>query len=72
MESFNSFDPEDIPLLISIIATAISRNKTIEELTVIGNFMIAIGEIVITISSEKADLKVKEEKKEQMKNSNNK
>lgn len=71
MQEFDSFDPEDISLLISIIATAISKNKSIEELTVIGNFMISIGEIVITISAEKANLKAKKTKKE-MENLNNK
>ncbi|AGK97251.1 hypothetical protein [Clostridium pasteurianum] len=63
MEDFNSFDPEDISLLISIIATALSKNKSIEELTVIGNFMISVGEIIITISSEKANLLAKQTKK---------
>lgn len=71
MEDFNSFDPEDISLLISIVATALSKNKSIEELAVIGNFMISVGEIIITISAEKANLRAKEMKRKEMKNPTN-
>lgn len=71
MEDFNSFDPEDISLLISIVATALSKNKSIEELTVIGNFMISVGEIIITISAEKTNLRAKEMKKKEMKKTTN-
>lgn len=46
-----SCDSSKISVLASIIAIAISEDKTLDELNILGNLVVAVGSIILTIAA---------------------
>lgn len=56
MSDFNSLSPADISILASIIAIALSKGKSADEVNILGNFIAAVGASMLAIAAQQQNL----------------
>ncbi|BDR69920.1 hypothetical protein K144313037_13320 [Clostridium tetani] len=56
MGSFNCVSPEELSFIANIIAIELSAGKNADELNVFGNFIVAIGGLMLAIAAQKQNL----------------
>ncbi|AVP55765.1 hypothetical protein [Clostridium tetani] len=56
MGSFNCASPEELSFIANIIAIELSAGKNADELNVLGNFIVAIGGLMLAIAAQKQNL----------------
>jgi len=56
MSSLNCLTPNQLAILSTIIALQIAQGRTADELNVLGNLVVAIGGIVLTIAAQQQAL----------------
>ncbi|SMC21431.1 hypothetical protein SAMN02745134_01290 [Clostridium acidisoli DSM 12555] len=66
MNLFDSISPDELTLLSSIIAIAISKGKSPDDINVLGNFITNLGASLLTIAAQEQYLNSKEEKRKQI------
>jgi hypothetical protein len=64
MSELHSSEPEELGLLAALLGVAPARLISIEELNVLGNFLVAVGSIVLVIAAQAELLRVQNEEKE--------
>ncbi|EHI98996.1 MULTISPECIES: hypothetical protein [unclassified Clostridium] len=72
MTFLDNLSPEDLLVLTNAIAVSLSKNKTADEINVIGNFIVGIGCLMLTIASQEQYLTILQEQYKQKNNANNK
>ncbi|MDD4601098.1 hypothetical protein SDC9_04271 [bioreactor metagenome] len=65
MAVFTEIPSDELAGLSLIIAIWVSKILTIEELNVFGNFIVAVGSIILTIAAQEEALKTKMEEPEE-------
>lgn len=66
MTIIDSLDPDELAIISSIVAVAITKGKSAEDINVIGNFIASLGAAVLTIAAQEQYLNAKEEKRNQI------
>ena len=56
MSNLNCLTPNQLAILSTIIALQIAQGRTADELNVLGNLVVAIGGIVLTIAAQQQAL----------------
>lgn len=59
MPDCQSIEADELAILATIIAIALSKSLTLEQTNVIGNFLVAIGSVMLTIAAQEEALKTK-------------
>ncbi|WP_143317899.1 hypothetical protein [Clostridium sp. HBUAS56017] len=52
MSSLDNLTPEDLLILTNILAVALSKDKTADEINVLGNFIVGIGCLMLTLAAQ--------------------
>ena len=52
MTLIDNLSPEDLLVLTNAIAISLSKDKSINELNALGNFIIGIGSLIVIIASQ--------------------
>ena len=71
MTFLDNLSPEDLLVLTNAIAISLSKNKTADEINVIGNFIVGIGCLMLTVASQKQYLTILQEQYKQKSNAAN-
>ncbi|MCB2292157.1 hypothetical protein LGK95_01215 [Clostridium algoriphilum] len=61
MTFLENSSPEDLVVLTNIIAIALSKNKSADETNVLGNFIVGIGWLMLTIAAQQQYLALKKQ-----------
>lgn len=72
MTFLDNLSPEDLIVLTNAIAISLSKNKTADEINVIGNFIVGIGCLMLTVASQEQYLTILQEQYKQKSNGTNK
>ncbi len=72
MTFLDNLSPEDLIVLTNAIAISLSKNKTADEINVIGNFIVGIGCLMLTVASQQQYLTILQEQYKQKSNDTNK
>ena len=59
--SGDSIGPDELAILATLLAVALSKGLSFEQINVIGNFLVAIGSIMLTIAAQGEALKAQSE-----------
>lgn len=65
MTFLDNLSPEDLLVLTNAIAVSLSKNKTADEINVIGNFIVGIGCLMLTIAYQEQYLTILQEQYKQ-------
>lgn len=65
MSEFSSLTPEDLALLSSVIAIALAKNRSADEVNVLGNLVAAVGAQLLTISAQDQSLRALQDQSKQ-------
>lgn len=68
MSCFDSIDPCELAALGSAIAIGLSENMNADELNVVGNLVVEIGSIMLTIAAQKQNLEAIQNKQNEINN----
>lgn len=60
MYNLNCLSPDDLIVLSAAISIELSKGKTADELNVLGNFLVAIGSLLLTSAAQKQSLQPKD------------
>lgn len=52
MTFIDDLSPEDLIILTNAIAISLSKEKSVDEINVLGNFIVGIGCLMLTIASQ--------------------
>lgn len=58
---FECTSPEELMVLASTVAIAISEDRDVDDLNVLGNFVVAVGSLMLTFAAQKERFKSKQE-----------
>ena len=61
MTFLDNLSPEDLILLTNAIALSLSKDKTVLEINTLGNFVVGIGCLMLTIASQQDYLESKQQ-----------
>lgn len=61
MTFLDNLSPEDLLALTNAITISLSKNKTADELNVLGNFIVGIGCLMLTIASQQQYISAQQE-----------
>jgi hypothetical protein len=61
MSYLDDLSPEDLLVLTNVIAVALSKDKTPDELNVLGNFIVGIGCLMLTVASQQQYLSTQQQ-----------
>ncbi|GFP75651.1 hypothetical protein [Clostridium fungisolvens] len=53
MTIFDNLSPEDALILTNAIAIALAKDKNADEINVLGNFIVGVGCLLLTLASQK-------------------
>ncbi|MTK14110.1 MAG: hypothetical protein F8N39_19220 [Clostridiaceae bacterium] len=67
MSVIESSSPEELSILASAVAISLARDRTKDEINVLGNFTAAVGAILLTIAAQKESIDTLQDKKQQLK-----
>ncbi|WP_251861015.1 hypothetical protein [Clostridium sp. Marseille-Q2269] len=59
MDDLDCISPEQLSILANLIALELSKGRSINELSVLGNLLTAVGAIILTIEAQKENLESK-------------
>ncbi|BBB92346.1 MAG TPA: hypothetical protein PKA28_16335 [Methylomusa anaerophila] len=59
---FFELDPNELAILATLITVALEETLTSEQLNVLGNFLAALGALLLTVAAQEEALRVKKEK----------
>ena len=57
----DNLSPEDLLALTNAVTISLSKNKTADELNVLGNFIVGIGCLMLTIASQQQYITTQQE-----------
>lgn len=66
MSLFNSVSPAELATLSTIIAIALTEGKSADDNNILGNLLVEIGSIILTIAAQQQNLKSIEDKQKQL------
>lgn len=52
MISFDNLSSEDLVILTNLLAVSFSKGRTSDEINVLGNFIVGVGCVMLTIASQ--------------------
>ncbi len=61
MTFLDNLSPEDLLVLTNAITISLSKDKTADELNVLGNFIVGIGCLMLTVASQQQYLSAQQE-----------
>lgn len=61
MSSLDDLSPEDLLVLTNLIAVALSKDRTPDEINVIGNFIVGIGCLMLTVAAQQQYLSIQQQ-----------
>ena len=64
MPDHESIDANELAVLSTILAIALSKNLTLEQTNVYGNFLVAVGSIMLTIAAQEEATKSQSDNKD--------
>jgi hypothetical protein len=70
MTFLDNLSPEDLIILTNAITISLTKNKTADEINVLGNFIVGIGCLMLTVASQQQYLSTLQEQCKQQSNSN--
>lgn len=66
MSVFNSSNPAELAILATLFAIALTEGKSPDENNVLGNLLVQIGSVILTIAAQQQNLKSLEDKQKQI------
>ncbi|MBP2033446.1 hypothetical protein J2Z42_002149 [Clostridium algifaecis] len=66
MSYLNSADPDELAVISTFVAIVLSKNKTSDQINVLGNLIVSIGGIMLTIAAQKQHLESIQDKETQI------
>ncbi|MBL4937279.1 hypothetical protein JK636_16240 [Clostridium sp. YIM B02515] len=57
MSNFNSLSPTELAILADAVAIALTEGKSADEINVLGNFVAAVGALLLTIAAQGQSLR---------------
>ena len=54
MVRFNSIDPIELGVITDIVAIALAEGNSPDDNNVLGNFLVAVGSIILTVAAQQA------------------
>ena len=57
----DNLSPEDLLVLTNAITISLSKNKTADELNVLGNFIVGIGCLMLTVAAQQQYISAQQE-----------
>lgn len=67
MNVLDSIDPTELSVLSNVFAISIAKDRSSDEINVLGNFIVAVGGILLTIAAQQQSLESMQNKKTQIK-----
>lgn len=67
MSGLNSLDPEQLSVLANIIAISLAKDRSSDEIDILGNLFSSVGDLLQLIAAQQENLESQKEKKEQIK-----
>lgn len=67
MSIMNYTTPEELTLLANALAIALSKDRSADELNILGGFISSVGDLISLMASQKENLESQRDKKEQLK-----
>lgn len=67
MSIIDSSSPEELVIVASTIAISLSKDKTNDEINVLGNLIATVGATLLTIAAQKQSIESLQEKRQQFK-----
>ena len=61
MTFLDNLSPEDLLVLTNAITISLSKDKTADELNVLGNFIVGIGCLMLTVASQQQYISAQQE-----------
>lgn len=61
MISLNNLSSEDLVVLTNLLAVSFSKGRTPDEINVLGNFIVGVGCIMLTIAAQEQNLSSKKQ-----------
>jgi len=71
MSIIDSLNSDDLAVLASTIAISLAKDKTNDEINVLGNLVAAVGALLLTIAAQNQSIDSIQEKKQQIKDLKN-
>lgn len=56
MPLFNDICPNEIAVLSTVVAIALSTDKSADDNNILGNFLVAVGSIILTIAAQQQNI----------------
>lgn len=69
MSFINSITPNELSVLANAIALGLADDKSADELNVLGNFIVAVGSLLLTIAAQQQSLQAIQDKQQQIQDS---
>jgi hypothetical protein len=66
MNFINSITPNELSVLTNAIALGLADDKNADELNVLGNFIVAVGSLLLTIAAQQQSLQAIQDKQQQI------
>ncbi|MDP4090517.1 MAG: hypothetical protein Q8930_14800 [Bacillota bacterium] len=66
MSEFSSFSPEELSILAESTALSIAKERTAVEINVLGNFVAAVGGLLLAIAAQMVALQATQDKLDQI------
>ena len=67
MSALSSISPTDLSILVNVVAIALAEGRTPDDLNVIGNSIVGIGSLLLTIAAQQQFLISEKDKIKQIK-----
>jgi hypothetical protein len=71
MPELNSINPTELSILANMVAIILSKDRTSDELNVLGNFIVALGGTLLLIAAQQQSIQSAEDKLKQIKDLKN-
>lgn len=55
-----TIDPDELAILATAVAVALSKRLTLDQTNIYGNFIVAVGSIMLTMAAQEEALKTKD------------
>lgn len=66
MEFINSMTPKELSILANAIAIELAECRSADEINVLGNFIVAVGSLLLTIAAQEQNLQSIQDKQKEM------
>lgn len=63
MSSFYNLTPEELSILATTIALELSQQKSADDLNVLGNFIVALGSLILTMAAQQQNFQQQQDNK---------